>query len=311
MQTTSWPNGQKKEHFWAIEADHVRVPLKRNMNLRRGLLLLTALAVAAGSDELVDSLKSDVADLKQQVALLMVKVASQERLQEIPPTQSNSAQPPGRRLTGSSSNQASFTYDGTNVIIDSAVKINGSLTVTGQRSSLGVCFKRWGVWGCPSVGGFAPVVNGYAGNIESYSDQGIGEYQVVNDDCISADAPIINSWSSDYYQRLAQTPVADNGNGVVFVSGKCTTCCNGGCYTRYGGTDCHSGYTAVYTGRAGGIEHYKKDSGQRGSAKLMCVDSTSTVTDSTSEGNTAVETRLFRYTDSGVGMDTVSAECAM
>ena len=59
------------------------------MNPRSGLLMLTALAVAAGSDELVDSHKSDVADLKQQVALLMVKVASLERLPEIPSTQSN------------------------------------------------------------------------------------------------------------------------------------------------------------------------------------------------------------------------------
>ena len=265
---------------------------------------------AAGSDELVDSL--NVADLKQQVALLMVKVASLERLPEIPSTQSNSAQPPGRRLTGSSSKQASLLYDGTNVIIDSAVKINGNLTVTGQRSSLGVCFNRWGVWGCPSVGGFAPVVTGYAGNIEAFSQAGQGETQVVNDDCISADAPITaGSWSSDYYQRMAQTPAADNGYGVLFVSGKCTTCCNGGCYTRYGGTDCHSGYTAVYTGRAGGIEHYSSGHGQRIAAKLMCVDSTSTVTDSSSEGNTAVKTRLFRYTDGGVGMDAVSGECAM
>ena len=283
------------------------------MNLRSGLLFLSALAVAAGSDELVDSLKRDVADLTQRVALLTIKAASQERLQESSSTQSKSAQPPEeRRLTGSSSKAASLTYDGTNIIIDSAVKINGSLTVTGQRSTLGVCFNRWGVWGCPSDGGFAPVVTGYGGNIEAYSQAGQGETQVVNDDCISADAPItVGSWSSDYYQRLAQTPAADNGYGVLFVSGKCTTCCNGGCYTRYGGTDCHSGYTAVYTGRAGGIEHYASTYGTRISAKLLCVDSTSTVIDSASESDQARQTRLFRYTDGGVGMDAVSGECAM
>ena len=53
-------------------------------------------------------------------------------------------------------------------------------------------------------------------------------------------------------------PAADNGYGVEIVDGKCTRCYSGGCYTRYGGTDCASGYSAVYTGRAGGIENYER-----------------------------------------------------
>ena len=67
-------------------------------------------------------------------------------------------------------------------------------------------------------------------------------------------------------------------------------------------SSCARGYSAVYTGRAGGIENYQQSFGARGQTKTMCVDTTASVqTDYSSQ--TDVLMRLFRYTNDGVGMD--------
>ena len=274
----------------------------------RGLCALAAIAVVAAETSQVEQLMREVAELKQQMASLTA-------LLEVAPDADDGAEQqrrPGRRLTSSSASRASITYDGAEVLIDANARINGNLTVTGHRSSLGTCYTRWGVWGCPSDGAFTAVIKGYGGAIEAHSTSGFGEYQTVNDDCIDTDAAASGggSWSSDYYQRLTRVPSADDGTGAVFVDGKCTTCCSGGCYVRYGGTDCARGYSAVYTGRAGGIENYQQSFGARGQTKTMCVDTTASVqTDYSSQ--TDVLMRLFRYTNDGVGMDAVSASCAM
>ena len=105
-------------------------------------------------------------------------------------------------------------------------------------------------------------------------------------------------------------PAADNGYGVEIVDGKCTRCCSGGCYTRYGGTDCASGYSAVYTGRAGGIENFQGTAGARTTSKTMCVDTAAPVNEDYSS-STDVLNRFFRYTNGGIGLDSVSASYAV
>jgi len=276
--------------------------------MRRQLCLLLALGIAtdAKNDE-IDELRSTLNALKTELAALNAwkqQVSPQLRVQaEISSAQSPGSSPPKRRLSGSSNNAASLTYDGTELTIGSSVTVTGNFSVTG--STPGNCFTRWGASGCGSSA-YTAVVSGFPGGFELSMS---GGQQASDPVCISASAAVVGAqWTTGSLQRLMRGAPDDDGIGFTEIEGHCTECCTGGCYVAWGGVQCASGYSPVYRGRAGGLEAYNTG---RLYSKQMCVDDSDDSVTTNSANEQTYYTRFFRHTADGQGMDVVTGECRM
>lgn len=180
-----------------------------------------------------------------------------------------------------------------------AVNADGSVACE-TDDSVDTCYTRWGGTGCAA--GFAEVVNGRTGGLEHFNAGGTVAPSL---ECVSASATAIQSFGT-YNNRLFRGDA--EGDGMSEVSGVCSICCRGGCYTAWGGNTCAAGYTAVYSGRAGGVEAYT--SGHR--EESQCVDVAAAPAATFATG---YATRMFRHRPpvpgNPNGMDQISNACAV
>lgn len=179
--------------------------------------------------------------------------------------------------------------------------VNADGTVACETDdSVDTCYTRWGGSGCAA--GFAEVVSGRTGGLEHYSTGGTAAPSL---ECVSATASTIQSFST-YNNRMYRGDA--EGDGMSEVSGVCSICCRGGCYTAWGNNTCAAGYSAVYTGRAGGVEAYA--SGHREASQCVDVAAAAAATFAT-----GYSTRMFRHRPpvpgNPNGMDQVSNACAV
>ena len=194
--------------------------------------------------------------------------------------------------------------------------VNGIARAT-EFIGAGQCYEKWGSWGCSS--GYNEVLDGRPGGQESFSsnsnNSGDGFANLV---CVSTAPAVITSWGyasingSTYRNRLMRATTAENS--MDRVQPRCAICCKGGCYTAFGVNTCSTGYTAMYTGRTGGVESYNGGQYQQ---KTLCIDVNATVEESTTTYGTSYSTRLMRHREgSGSsydnnGMDEVTNVCAV
>jgi hypothetical protein len=208
------------------------------------------------------------------------------------------------RAAGSNADQGiNLKPKGTGVVL-----VTGDLEVTGSVTGsllLGGTYTRWGGDGCAA--GYNEVIDGHAGGMESYHQT--GGYGYGNIECISDAATAGSNYGSSYYTRMLRG--SSNAAGMASVTGSCSICSRGGCYTSLGSSTCAtgSGYAAVYTGRVGGVE---LSGGSDHGAKTLCVDDTATSAYTWASGQS---TRLMRFVDgSGAdsgGMVAVTNSCAV
>jgi hypothetical protein len=81
----------------------------------------------------------------------------------------------------------------------------------------------------------------------------------------------------------------------------------GSCYTHWGSTSCASGFTAVVTGRPGGLENYQTGGGTM-HGNLECVTTGAATKTAWASG---FNNRLMRAQDSSNGMQEVPNNCAI
>lgn len=181
-----------------------------------------------------------------------------------------------------------------------AVNLDGSVACE-PDDSVDTCYIRWGGVGCAA--GFNEVVNGRTGGLEHFSSA--GGVAAPSLECVSATAAATQSFSG-YFNRLFRGDA--QGDGMDEVSGTCSVCCRGGCYTAWGTSTCAPGYSATYVGRAGGVEAYQ--SGHR--AQGQCIDAAAAAT---ATFGTGYSTRLIRHrpplAGSANGMDVIGNACAV
>ena len=190
--------------------------------------------------------------------------------------------------------------------------VNGIARAT-EFIGAGQCYEKWGSWGCSS--GYNDVLDGRTGGQESFEGSGDGMANIV---CVSSVPAAINSWGfssisgSTYRNRLMRA--TSTPNSMDRVQPRCSICCKGGCYTAFGVSTCFTGYTAMYTGRTGGVEAYTAGQYQQ---KTLCIDGSATVEEATGTYGTTYSTRLMRHREgSGTsydnnGMDQVPNVCAV
>jgi hypothetical protein len=102
-----------------------------------------------------------------------------------------------------------------------------------------------------------------------------------------------------------------NGSTVINASGQIAassipTGVGGSCYVRWGAQDCAAPFTAVLTGRAGGIESFTDGSALYGN--VSCVSGSAAVTTTWASG---YNTRMMRGDADANGMIGVSSQCAV
>jgi len=181
----------------------------------------------------------------------------------------------------------------------------------------GQCYEKWGSWGCAS--GYNEVLDGRPGGQESYesnsNNSGDGMANLV---CVSSAPTATTSWGysstsgGTYRNRLMRATAA--ANSMDRVQPRCAICCKGGCYTAFGVNTCSTGYTAMYTGRTGGVESY---TGGQYQQKTLCIDVSATVEEATTSYGTTYNTRLMRHREgSGTnydnnGMEQIPNICAV
>ena len=167
----------------------------------------------------------------------------------------------------------------------------------------GACYVHWGNASCAA--GYEAVMTGRPGGLESFEG---GGGTMNNAQCVSGAAPAMQSWGSPYNNRMMRANAA--GSGMDNTDNSCAICCTGGCYTALGTTSCAAGYTAKYTGRAGGVEAYNSEQiyGQ-----TMCIDGGATTDFTWPSG---YSTRLMRHRPTVAGggangMDQIDSSCAV
>ena len=181
-----------------------------------------------------------------------------------------------------------------------AVGQNGSVTC--GPAGGGACYTHWGDTTCAA--GYSAVVAGRTGGLEHFTATGGSAAPSL--ECISGTAPTVQAFAGTYNNRMFRGNL--DGSGMDEIAANCAVCCTGGCYTAWSSSTCATGYTAVYVGRAGGIEAYSSAHRQ----ESQCIDGGAAASTTYPTG---YSTRIFRHRPpaggGANGMDQVANTCAV